>query len=171
MDLNIDQDLSEKRDVRPTFLTVLCILSFITLGFSVLTAISQISGGPLTKLEMAKQKIEMSKLVAQLDSSEMDSMVDFMDNMMSMTQKLNDHFYGVLAVSILTIALGFFGVLSMWRGSKLGFHLYIIYSLIGTAHVYIFVSPSIVPSLMIYTNLGLSAIFVFMYSRNLKWMK
>jgi hypothetical protein len=98
-------------------------------------------------------------------------MVDFMDNMMLMTQKLNDHFYGVLAVSILTIVVGFFGVLSMWRGSKLGFHLYIIYSLIGTAHVYIFVSPSIVPSLMIYTNLGLSAIFVFMYSRNLKWMK
>jgi hypothetical protein len=68
------------------------------------------------------------------------------------------------------LLIGLLGALMMWQAKKLGFHLYIGYSLLAIIQIYFFVSPSDVPSFVVIWGLLMSVLFVFMYSRNLKWM-
>ena len=171
MDLNLDQDQLNEKEVRPTFLVVLCVLSFVSIGMSLLSSVFQTFNGPLTKAEMTTQNVQMTKLIPQMKTAQLDSMVDFIEKMILMTESLNRSFYAGLFVTLLTLVIGLLGVIKMWKGVKLGFHLYIVYSLLSSAHVYLFVNPAYVPAMIVYFNLILSILFIFMYSRNLKWMK
>ncbi len=44
----IDNEMIQQEEQRPTFLTVLCILTFITTGLSIFSAISSFLSGPLS---------------------------------------------------------------------------------------------------------------------------
>jgi membrane-associated HD superfamily phosphohydrolase len=167
----LDEEQSNEKSARPAFLVVLCVLSYICLGYTVLAAIFQLIRGKQTAAEMALQNVQMNDLIEKLESANMDWYVDILQKTILMSKELNENFYAAFFVTILTLAIGLFGVIKMRKGYKLGFHMYIIYSLLGSAHVYLFVPVEIVPSIIIYFNVIFSGIFIFMYSRNLKWMK
>jgi hypothetical protein len=107
----------------------------------------------------------------KVNDFQIDQFANIFEQLQRMTEAMNSQFYYVQIVSLLVVALGVFGIYKMWTRSKLGFHLYIIYSLLSVLTVYLFVAPEDVPSIVVIINLVISAIFVFMYSRNLKWMK
>jgi hypothetical protein len=156
---------------RPKALKVLCILSFVNLGFSFLGVILQFHSGPASKKDMLFQRAEMSKNIEQLENMNADFAVDAIHKLTAMAESLNDSFYAVTVLTLISSAVGLFGVLKMWKGAKIGFHFYIIYSLITVGHVYLFVSPSSIPSFIVIWNLLIAGLFVFLYSRNLSWMK
>jgi hypothetical protein len=97
-------------------------------------------------------------------------LADLFEQIQRMNESLNDHFYAASAVSFLVLVVGFFGVLFMWKGRRLGFHLYILYNLVSIANIYLFVSPADIPTFAVIWGLFISAVFIFMYSRNLAWM-
>lgn len=161
----------KNEDKRPSFLVVLCILSYVSIGFTLLTNIMQFVKGPLSAEDMKAQNAVMAKTLLSFEEKNLDYFAVFFKKIMMMTESLNNSFYSVYFFSLISGIIGLFGVIKMWKGKKLGFHLYIIYSLLGVGQIYLFVSPSYIPNLILYTNLFISGIFVFMYSRNLKWMK
>lgn len=165
--MDIDQQPTE----RPTFLKVLCILSFISIGFSIITTIFSTISGPQSEEQMVAQKIELLEANEELRENGMDGFADMMEQITRMNESINNHFYSASLLSFAALLIGLFGVYSMWQGKKLGFHLYIVYSLISVGQLYIFVSPADIPSIAIIFNLLIAAAFVFMYSRNLHWMK
>jgi hypothetical protein len=55
-------------------------------------------------------------------------------------------------VTISLLILGLIGVLFMWQGKRLGFHLYILYSIGAAIQYYLFVSPADIPSFLIIWN-------------------
>lgn len=166
----IDQtELQEAK--RPTFLKVLCILSFISIGFSTLSTIGSLIGGPEDEETMIEQKAVMMESTAELRDTGMNALADIMDQIQRMTESLNDHFYSMTLMSLFVVTIGFFGVFMMWKGKKLGFHLYIVYNLVGLGNLYLFVSPADVPTFAVIWSVLLSTIFILMYSRNLHWMK
>ena len=171
MEFDNQIDNFQEQVERPSFLKVLCILSWISTGIGIISGFFNLITGPFSEEEMLDQKVEMIKSIDELRTMGADQFANIFEQLQRMTEAMNSQFYYVQIVSLLVVALGVFGIYKMWTRSKLGFHLYIIYSLLSVLTVYLFVAPEDVPSIVVIINLVISAIFVFMYSRNLKWMK
>lgn len=156
---------------RPTFLTVLCILTFISTGMNILTSLFQLISGPSSEEELLQERVELTKAASELQDTGMDALAQMMEQVMAMTADIQANFYIAMTVALIAPILGLLGALKMWKGQKLGFHLYIIYNLLAIGGIYLYVSPQNIPSISIIFGLIFSGIFVFMYSRNLHWMK
>ncbi len=165
------EEINQQEEKRPTFLTVLCILTFINIGINMLTLLFQLAVGPSSEEEVLAERVELTKATSQLEDAGMDGFAGMMDQLMAMTAEIQESFYLAMIVSLVTYLIGLFGALKMFQGQKIGFHLYIIYSLLAVGGVYLYISPQNIPSISIIFGLILSGIFVFMYSRNLSWLK
>lgn len=168
---NDELDRIDEEKPRPGFLTVLCVLSFISTGLSLLFSLINFVSGPQSEEQMLQAKVQMAQSVSELRKMGMDGMVDMFNKLQLMSEEVNNNFYLSGVITLIVTVLGIFAVVKMWKGLKQGFHLYIVYSLLSVAGLYFYVSPSNIPSVVIIVNLILSGIFVLMYSRNLKWMK
>jgi hypothetical protein len=171
MEFDNQIDNFQEQEQRPSFLKVLCILSLISTGIAVISGIFNLISGPFNEEQMLEQKVGMIKSIDELRTMGADQFAAIFEKIQRMTEAMNAQFYYVQIISLLVVAIGVFGIYKMWNRSKLGFHLYIIYSLLSVLTVYLFVVPADVPSIVVIINLVISGIFVFMYSRNLKWMK
>ena len=166
----IDPDF-EANEPRPQFLKVLCILSFVSVGLSLLFSIAGLLLGPTGEEEMLALKVDRTAVISDLKDMGLYSMADVMTKVQRMTVEINDNFYFASLIGLITLGIGLYGVLKMWRGAKIGFHFYIIYSLLSIGALYLYVSPNNIPSMVVIFNLLISGIFIFMYARNLKWMR
>ena len=165
---NIDLDQQPKRS---QFLSVLCILTFVFTGFSFLTSIIGFVSGPASPEMMAEQHVQMAEQIAQLQEVHADSFVFMFQQLQQMMDDVNNHFYLAISMKIIWVVIGAFGAFQMWNGKKLGFHIYIIYSLLEIAQMYLFTSASNIPMLVIVYYIIISGIFIILYSRNLKELK
>ena len=161
----------ESRGVRPGFLTVLCILSFISLGGGIISTLFSLMSGPQSEEAMLDTKVALAKSISPLKEIGMDSFVEIMEQLQRMTAQINENFYIALMITLITLVIGLFGVVKMWQGFRLGFHLYIGYCLFTIVGLYIYVSPANIPTMVVVWNLLISALFILLYSRNLKWMR
>ena len=71
---------------------------------------------------------------------------------------------------LLISSLGLYGAFQMFRGYKLGFHLYIAYSFLSLIQYYFVISPSEIPIFNLLANGSVSLFFILMYARHLDWM-
>lgn len=167
----MENELTQQEEKRPTFLVVLCILTFINTGLNILTSLVQLISGPTSEEQLLQEKVELTKAANEMKDTGMDALANMMEQLQAMTADIQANFYIAMTVALVAPLIGLFGALKMWKGEKLGFHLYIIYNLIAVGGIYLYVSPQNIPSLSIIFGLLLSGIFIFMYSRNLHWMK
>lgn len=167
----LEQNETANHEPRPQFLKVLCILSYIWIGFSLFFTVLGVFHGPSTKDELISNKARMAKSMSDLRDAGAADWVPTLKKIEIMSEKLNDSYYMMTVVSFIALLIGLYGVVSMWKGKKNGFHFYIIYSILASCQVYFFVSPDYVPTFLILFNLIISGLFVFMYSRNLHWLK
>ena len=100
----------------------------------------------------------------------MPAFAEMMEQIQRMSESANAHFYANTLVSMLILGLGIMGAVLMLRGKKLGFHLYIGYSLLAVLQLYFFASPADIPTVAVVLGLLFSGLFVFLYSRNLPWL-
>ncbi len=165
------EELQPKEEKRPTLLTVLCILTFVSIGINMLTLLVQLVAGPSSEEEILAERVELSRAISQMQDAGMDGVAQMMEQFMAMTAQIKENFYFAMAISLVTYVVGFFGALKMFQGEKIGFHLYIVYNLLSIGGIYLYVSPNNIPSMSIIFGLILSGAFIFMYSRNLSWLK
>jgi hypothetical protein len=156
---------------RPTFLLVLAILSLITIGFALLGNLSGLISGPLSEDEMELVMSESMKILEPLSASGMNDMSDTFEKVFRMQIYINANFYTQTLITIAYLLIGLFGVIFMLKGKKNGFHLYIVYNILSIVAIYVSVPANEVPNIMIGMNVLFSALFIFLYSRNLHWMK
>ena len=168
----VDQYNTElEREKRPVFLKVLCILTFISTGGSILMSMMRLSVGPFTYEEVLEQKAGMQEAITDFDKMGADFWVDYMQSVMRFSVQANDNHNLVMFLALLVASVGFIGALMMWRGQKIGFHLYIVYNIIGIASVYLYASMANIHSLNTIISVLFALLFILMYSRNLKWMR
>lgn len=168
-DLIENQEINGKEPM-PVFLKVLCILSYIGVGLTIIPNLVRLLMGPYSEEEMLQQKVIMTELIEKMEDMGSDFGVTTYRKMIVMTENLNTHFYASTGLIIVGALIGLYGVIQMWQRKKIGFHFYIVYSILAIAQVYFFVSPVYVPTFILIWNVFISGLFVFMYSRNLKWM-
>jgi hypothetical protein len=158
----------EMQQSRPKGLTVLCVLTFISTGFSLLTELFNLFKGPMNKEQLNESKVEMSKAIDEMRSLNMDAIAEMFEKLQRITEVLNAQFYFATLTTIVVLSIGLLAAFFMWQGKKAGFHLYIVYSLLVAVQLYLFVSPSTIPTAILVWNILISGLFVLLYSRHLK---
>ena len=161
----------EENTKRPRFLLVLCIM---TISNTVLTLVngllSLISGKP-SEAEIAEANSQISKSLDLLIDQKMFYWVDVIKKVQIMTEAMYTNFMAYSTVSIIVSLCGLLAAIFMLKGKKIGFHAYIIYSFLWILQSYLFVAPQNVPSVLVIFNILFCAGFIYMYSRNLKWLR
>lgn len=160
-----------ERGKRPVFLKVLCILTFISTGGSILLTFMKLSMGAFTKEEMIEQKAQFQEAIVLYEKAGADYWVEYMQSMIRFSEQANNNHYLVMTLALLVSGAGLLGAIMMWKGQKLGFHVYIVYNIIGILSVYAYASMANIHSLNTIIGVLLSLLLILLYSRNLKWMR
>lgn len=131
--------------VRPTFLTVLCILSFIAAGLGIIGYITAISLAGVATAAMS-----------QLEAAAGESF-NYTGPSAAMT-------WAYVIVGFATTLISLWGVIQMWKLKKLGFYLYVAASVISMIMGIIYSGFGVMGVIF-------PILFIVLYGLNLKHLK
>lgn len=145
---------------RPTFLTVLCILSFIGIGFAVIGSVITIATYSAVDTELLTEGMDdMSGMMEEAGETS-----GFMDMIFSSAAASLEHARTLAVIQLIAALLCLFGVLRMWKLRKTGFYVYTVGNL-----AYPIAGIVLVGGIMA-TGLLFPVIFIILYGLNLKHM-
>ena len=169
-----ETEIAFENDKQPTsapiFLIVLVILTLLNTGLAFLGGIFSLVVGKPSEKEILESKVQMAKPIIELRKLEMDYFVDVFTKLEAINDAMYANFMMFNLLGIFIALIGAASAFMMLFRMKLGFHAYIVYSFLSILSVYAFVAPINVPSIFILTNAIFAGLFVFLYSRNLKWL-
>lgn len=155
----------------PKGLMVLLVLTWVNTLFSIVTTIFTLIFMRPSAQDLEQEKLEMAKSIVELKKLGMDSFVSLLERLQAMTEAMQPYFVQSNLVNVLVLACGAVAAWFMYQRNQLGFHLYIIYNLASVGSIYLFISPSLIPSVIILVNSLLSVVFVLLYAKHLPWLK
>ena len=132
-----DEVRNEVKQNKPSLFKVMCILSFISVGFTLFTTLMGFISGPST-VESLKESADIIINLMRNAGASNDSL-QMLDKVFEQQQVINSKFYLANGLTFIFSAVGFLGVYWMWNFKKNGFHAYIIYCLLTMAHLYLIV--------------------------------
>lgn len=156
---------------RPQGLMILLVLTFINTGSSIFFGLLTLLFFKPSEADLKKERLEMAKSIVELKDLGLNSLVDLLERVQAMTEALNGYFVETNIVNIVIALLGATSAYFMLKQNQLGFHGYIIYNLLASGSIYFFISPSLIPSVILIVNLCISLVFVLLYARHLPWIK
>lgn len=165
----INYQVEPEEEKRPKFLTIVGILSFVSIGFQFIVFIFNLFKGKVSEEAIIEQKVQAAQLY-QAIGIEGDELSDIVSMTGRVLEETNNSFWTIQLLTIVTLFIGLSGVLMMFRKRRVGFHLYIIYSLLAVGGVYLYLSPDLITLPSLVFSLMVSGLFIFFYARNLKWM-
>ena len=169
-----ETEIAFENDKQPTsapiFLIVLVILTLLNTGLALLGGVFSLVVGKPSEKEILASKVQMAKPIIELRKLEMDYFVDVFTKLEAINDAMYANFIMFNVLGIFIALIGAASAFMMLKRMKLGFHAYIVYSFLSILSVYAFVAPVNVPSILILTNAIFAGLFVFLYSRNLKWL-
>lgn len=155
----------------PQLLLVTGIISLLGTGSTILSSLMSIILGKPSQEEITESKLDLAKSLEQVEKNDVQFLEELIRNLQIMLDAMYQNFFLYTFVAALVAGVGLSGIIFMFKRKELGFHLYIIYSLLYVAQSYLFVSPANVPLVLVITNLGISGIFIYIYSRSLNWFR
>lgn len=156
---------------RPRLLAVLLVLSFISIVFNLLFTVFFLIRGPLSAKGLKNIQTENAETVSSLQEKDMSSLAELFEKIGRMEVYVNQHWYVHHVCTLLVLLIGLAGVLFMSRAKLIGFHFYIVYSILTSAVVYISVPFAEVAVSELIVGLLFSFLFIWLYSRNLSFLK
>jgi ABC-type multidrug transport system fused ATPase/permease subunit len=156
---------------RPTGLWVLFVLTSISTSLGILQSFTNILSGAPNASQIKKMKLEMAKSMKAAKELDSSFLIELIEKMEKITASTIENFVFFNSISLVFYALGLAAAIYMFRGLKIGFHMYIIYSFLTLIQYYFIISPSDVPIMLLVANGMVSLLFIFLYSRYLNWMQ
>ena len=154
---------------RPTFLTVLCILSFIMGLWGIWSGIQgAFTDKPQRDLEEARS--EMEKAMDELGDNSSEMVVSMMESGLVMAETAAAEAVPLGYISMLTSALSLLGVWMMWNLRRNGYWLYILAGVIGLVLPFIFLGFSTLALISLGFGAFITILFIVLYGLNLKHM-
>lgn len=154
----------------PVFLRVLSVFSLIAIVSGLLSSVLGAFSGPLSPGEIDTFLASNMAGVNQLNAMGETGWAETTSKILHLVKYTNDNFYMDRLINIGAYSIGLAGVIFMLRGRKLGFHLYIIYNLVALVSIYASAPAYAVPPFYFILFGFISLVFIFMYSRNLKYL-
>lgn len=155
----------------PRGLKIVAILSLVSVGFSLISEFFQFFKGKLTSEELLDEKVKLLQVAKNFSGETADVMKESAETLFQINTILNESFNSYHIVSTLILLIGLAGVVFMLKLNKVGFHLYIVYCLLSIINLYLFLPAHFVSMNSLFIALGTSGLFIWLYSRNLKFMK
>jgi len=165
------EEQKNQQKKRPVFLLVLCILTFVYSGIYFITELILLLVGQQTPKQMKMIVRAYAQLASDMRKAGSSFGGEVYDQVADQVVQINNNHFAYHGMTVFFVGLGIIGAAIMLKRMKLGFHFYVIYSLVVTAIPYLFVTSDAIPLAGTIFNLFISALFVFMYSRNLHWLK
>lgn len=167
-----NNQFEDEKPKRPTFLVVLAVLSYISIGIGSLGVLFSLIGGPSSQDEMEQQEAQLYESIEVMSDAGMDDFVNIIETSSQQAKYINNEvFYSFNILNLITLILGFLGVFLMMKLKKVGFHLYVAYSLLPVIIMYAMIPMNLIISASIIISVILSAIFCVLYGLNLKHME
>lgn len=163
-------DVQQLPPRRPTLLTVLAVLSLVYLSINVIGLVFSVASGPMSPEQLDNYYQQNSQMIADLRKLDAGDFADLIEKVTRFVEYENDKFWLMFAADTVIAATGITAVFMMLRRRKLGFHLYIVYSLLFVGVVFLAVPFAEVPLAVTLGNAFFGALFILLYSLNLKWM-
>lgn len=162
--LNFDTNSKPKL---PSGLNVLTILSFIGCALQLI--------GSLYSFFTAKKSYEgLDKLTEQMNSENMPGWVKSMmgdpEKMVKMITKSYENRIPIILLSLVAIALCFYGALQMRKLKKQGFMLYSIGELLPFLTQVLFIGAFSLSGFAMYFGIGIAVLFILLYSMQRKYL-
>jgi|GEM_PF-1358135 len=153
------------KEKRGSFLLVISILSWVFIGFSIFsTAIGYFNG-----VEKLQTQIDLS-----IDQMDTDTGNAFADNLIAeaieVLEKTITHFESIQLVTMVSLLIGALSVYLMFQLKKMGYLLYIVYTMLYSSISFYFLGSSMVVWLGQGLYLFIGIVFLILYGVNLKRM-
>ena len=163
------ETLPSKQD-RPVFLTILCIISFVVLGFTIFKNIISFIFGKFGSSFYNLIQNNLENSLNQINATN-PAAASFVEKIFESILKLIDALPLLATMTIVLSVVALAGVIMMWSLLKNGFYVYA-----GAKIILIFVPMMLIginflSMLMAMTSLFVAAIFITLYALNLKAMK
>jgi hypothetical protein len=163
----LDNLMEDDKTRRGKTLPVLCILSWVMIGLTVLGVSFSLIRGPYSEEEMLEQQLAVYEVVN-------DDMPEFYNEMMlsslTILERTNEKFYLMNSLNVVSVVVGFFSVLLMYRLKRVGYWLYLLYSAIPICiSIYFFGDIKSTMTMLVYSSI-FSLTFIILYGVQLKRM-
>jgi hypothetical protein len=147
---------------RPQFLTILCVLSFISIAWTIYGGITEMVKSPDREAE------EIEQIQSKLE--EMEDAPGFAKTMMEGSMLMLDNRKAINILGLGCALISLTGVLMMWKQRRTGFWVYSASQVISAAGMFAIIGTS--TAAMIFAAMGIffSLLFILLYSLNLKHM-
>ncbi len=158
------EDRSTKKTL-PGSLNILTILTFIGSGIALI----------MTIFQQFTAKSSLEAMEKMQGSDELEKMPEFAKKMYSdesiaLLRVSYENRVPILIITIVGILLCVYGAIQMRGLKKQGFYLWLIGELLPLIGTVIFVGTGILAGFVGYISLGITALFIFLYARQLKYL-
>lgn len=129
--------------------------------------------GPLSEEALDAELANLYVSAADLQSSGIgEQFVRIIDTMIENAIYINNEAFLITNLStLITLIVGAFSIFLMFKLRKIGFHLYIIYSILPIITMYIITPMEMILTFSVITTVFIGALFAVLYGVNLKHMK
>lgn len=152
---------------RPTFLTVLCILSFIAGGWGVIGGIINLVSAPSADEVRAQMEGAMSGM-GDVEGAE--ALGGMMNSMADTAIKAAENAVPMAIGGIIIALISLFGVWKMWNLQKQGFWIYVVACIASFILPMVFLGGGLLAALSSGIGGLISIVFIILYALNLKHM-
>ncbi len=165
---SVMEPIQPNQKTRPTLLTVIGILSFIGLGYRILTGLINAALGTATSSiapfldEVFEEEVDLSDVPESLQG--------FVESIFDAVTKLLANVTGIYLTIVLLAAIALLGVILMWQLKKSGFYIYAISRSLIAFVPFIFIGYNLVSLLWFTSSIIFGILFIILYSLNIREM-
>lgn len=165
-------EYQDEKPKRPNFLVVLAVLSYISIAIGTLATVFSLVSGPSSQEQLEQEEAQLYDSMQTMQDAGMDEVVGMFEISAQQAWYINNEvFFSFNILTLLSLIIGFMGVYLMMKLKKVGFHLYVAYSLLPIVIIYSLIPMELILGATIITSVVLSAIFCILYGLNLKHME
>ena len=161
---------SSQNPKRPILLIVICILSFVGLGWAILQGLINIMVGKTTESFYSMYQSMMEKSINDMgDAPPMATA--WLENIMNGVLGYVEHLSAINVANLICSILALAGVIMMWNLKKLGFVLYAVPKVFMLFFPLFLVGFNVFSTIVLSSGIVFTGAFIAMYAVNLKVMK
>ncbi len=158
-----------KENERPTFLTVLCILTWVGSGFVLMSQLFSLAMAPMIKATSGFAQAGMEEAMDEV-AAEAPGLAPFFQKWMGGSLQTMEHLTELVLIRLIGTIFVLIGAILMWKLKKTGFFLFVGGKLIIIVGVLVILGGTGFAFLSIAFSLIVAIAFVIMYGVNLKYM-
>lgn len=162
-------DVQVNKPQRPTFLVVLCILTFIGSGWSILSNLFSLFTSSMMDSDMHIE--QYSEMIGDMgDSGTASFMSGFLNSSMEVLQATAAHALEINTMQMVLSLISLLGAILMLQLRRFGFYLYTAAQILALFVLPYFAGFSTLVVIGMFWSALISLAFIIMYAVNLKYM-